>query len=195
MAFFLQWFSPVCIGAFFVLIGWFGIRKKIIPLRLALDSVIGFYVIALIDFFVRVLMMVKEAYPNSAPTLESLSAKALIITAGDRVISRLVYVTVVAVSVWLLLALIAHKNNDKYLDHADALVLAFGILVSGWADFIIYFFLIFACATLWMLLLFLFKRRALYERMPITPFFVIAGIAMLIWGNQLSQLTGLYVLR
>lgn len=194
MKLFVELFPPLTFFAIFILIGWFGIRKREIPLRLALDAVLSYYLVILIAFFLHVLMIFEEAFSTNSATFESISARAILIPTGERLLMHIIYTSIIATVLWLFFAWIAHKTQNKYLDHADALVLSFGILISGWPNLFLFLFLVFLFTAIWSLGAMLFKRTS-QLRIPITPFFIFAGVVILLWGDYLSQLTGLYAIR
>jgi hypothetical protein len=179
----------------FLLIGYFGTRKKVIPLRLALDAIFIYYFVRAIDLALRAYLTFFSAYPDANPSFENIMVQGTYVLNVKRIVLQIVTVSIIALIVLVAGTLFLRKTKGRLLDDADVLILCFGILVTGWPNFLIYLFLVFACTALWVLLIFIFNRKQLQERMPITPFFVVAGILMLFWGTALSQLTGLYALR
>jgi|GEM_PF-4413204 len=192
MDFIFLWGPKIIFTILFVLVGYLSFRHKTIPIRVSYWVLFLYPIERFLEIAARTVFTINSSYNLPADSFSVLWTRAQLLTSLQRIFIGEGTIILIAAIVWFLLSLYAHRTNESKIDQSDVNILTFGILVSGWPNFFIFLMLVFVCAVIGMIFFRLFAHS---RRIPVTPFFVIAGTVMIYWGWTLSTLTGLYALR
>ncbi|MFA5030696.1 MAG: hypothetical protein WC495_03845 [Patescibacteria group bacterium] len=186
------WGPKFFFTALFVVVGYASLRRKTIPLRLSYWILFLYPIERFIELAGRTVATILSNNALPPDSFTALWTNVQIIPSLQSILFREGVIILIAAIVWFLLSLYASRTKGTKIDQSDVNIFAFGVLVSGWPNFLIFFMLVFVCAVLGILAYRIFAHG---KHMLITPFFLIAGIIMIYWGWKLSVVTGLYALR
>lgn len=188
----LYWIPKIFFVLLFIFIGYFGIRKKTISIRFIVWLFILYVLERIVEVLVRVQLSFSQTLAEGYTSVAYKFYQSTLLPNLQSILVREGVIIIIAVIVWTLLFLYAKKTNFQKLDTADVSIFAFGILVSGWPNFLLYLFIVFVLTLFGLLVSRIFKK---IDTMIVTPYFAIAGIIIIFWGWKLSELTGLYAIR
>lgn len=96
------------------------------------------------------------------------------------------FATVLALFLWWLFV---RRTKEQFLDATDVWLVVLGVAAVGWPAALVYLAMVFLISVLGMLVLIIFRRKQLSDRLVITSYIVPAAIATLAFHDTLLRLT------